>query len=98
MSLSKTILIAHHAAEIRDRVAAALADARHDYVTAGTADAALDAMADPSRPVSLAVVDLGLAPDAGDFVAAIKKRSERNVPVVIFAGSVRSGADVPTLL
>jgi len=98
MSLSKTILIAHHAAEIRDRVAAALADARHDYVTAATADGALDAAGDAARPISLAVIDLGLAPDAGAFVGAIKERAARNVPVVIFAGSVRSGADVPTLL
>ena len=98
MSLSKTILIAHHAAEIRDRVAAALADARHDYGTADSADAALDAVGDPARPISLAVIDLGLAPDAGAFIGAIKQRADRQVPVVIFAGSVRSGADVPTLL
>lgn len=98
MSLSKTILIAHHAADIRDRVAAALADARHDYVTAGTADAALEAAGDETRPISLAVIDLDLTTDAAAFVGAIKQRSERNVPVVIFAGSVRSGADVPTLL
>jgi uncharacterized protein (TIGR02266 family) len=98
MSLSKTILIAHHNAHIRDRVAAALADARHDYVTAETVEAALDAIGNTSRPISLAVIDLGLADDAGAFVAAIKQRSSQHVPVVIFAGSVRSGADVPTLL
>lgn len=98
MSLSKTILIAHHAAEIRDRVAAALADARHDYVTADTADGALAAIGDENRPISLAVVDLGLAADAGTFVSALKRRTARNVPVVVFAGSVRSGAEVPALL
>jgi uncharacterized protein (TIGR02266 family) len=99
LSLSSTILIAHHTAHIRDRVAAALADARHDYVTADTADAALDAVADASRPVSLAVVDVGLAAgDAGTFVGELKQRSGRNVPVVVFAGSVRSGAEVPRLL
>jgi len=98
MSLSKTILIAHRAADIRDRVAAALADARHDYVTADTADAALAAIADDARPISLAVVDLGLSPDAGAFVSALKRGTARTVPVVVFAGSIRSGADVPTLL
>ena len=98
MSLSKTILIAHHTAQIRDRVAAALADARHDYVTADTADAALDAVADPSRPISLAVVDVGLADNAENFVGDLKERSGRNVPVVVFAGTVRSGAEVPRLL
>lgn len=98
MSLSKTILIAHQTAHIRDRVAAALADARHDYVTADSAEAALSAVGDAARPISLAVVDLGLSPDAGAFVTALKRRTARNVPVVIFAGSVRSGADVPALL
>lgn len=98
MSLSKTILIAHQSAHIRDRVAAALADARHDYVTADSAEAALSAAGDDARPISLAVVDLGLAPDAGAFVTALKRRTARNVPVVIFAGSVRSGVDVPALL
>ncbi|TAK15938.1 MAG: hypothetical protein EPO35_06300 [Acidobacteria bacterium] len=98
MSLSKTILIAHHVPEVRDRVAAALADARHDYVTADTADAALAAVADGERPVSLAVVDLGLAPDAGRFVGDLKRHAPRAIPVVVFAGSVRSSADVPALL
>jgi ActR/RegA family two-component response regulator len=98
MSLSKTILIAHQTAQIRDRVAAALADARHDYVTADSADAALSAVGDEARPISLAVIDLGLAPDAGVFVGALKRRTTRNIPVVIFAGSVRSAADVPALL
>jgi len=98
MSLSKTILIAHRAAEIRDRVAAALADARHAFVTADSADAALSAVHNESNPISLAVVDLGLASDAGAFVAALKHQSSRTVPVVVFAGSVRSGADVPALL
>lgn len=97
MSLSKTILIAHHSAEIRDRVAAALADARHDYVTADTAAAALEAAGDETRPISLAVIDLGLAPDARVFIAALKHQGKRTVPVVVFAGSVRSGADVPAL-
>jgi uncharacterized protein (TIGR02266 family) len=31
-------------------------------------------------------------------VSALKRRTARNVPVVVFAGSIRSGADVPTLL
>jgi uncharacterized protein (TIGR02266 family) len=101
MSLSKTILIAHHAPEIRDRVAAALADARHDYVTADTAERALAAVGDDAHPISLAVIDLGLAPDAADFMAALKaalKNSTRHIPIVVFAGSVRSAADVPALL
>jgi uncharacterized protein (TIGR02266 family) len=98
MSLSKTILIAHRSNDVRDRIAAALADARHDYVTADTADAAASAVADPSRPVSLALVDLGLGDDPAALVAAIREHAARSMPVVVFAGTVRSGADVPALL
>ena len=98
MSLSKTILIAHRSSDVRDRIAAALADARHHYVTADTAEAALGAVADPSRPVSLALLDLGLGDDPGRLVGDIRQRAARSMPVVVFAGTVRSGADVPALL
>ncbi len=98
MALSKTILIAHHSSEIRSRIAAALADARHDYVTADTAESAVAAAADPAHPVSLTLLDLGLGLDPGQLVSDIRRQSGRAIPVVVFAGSVRSGADVPALL
>lgn len=98
MSLSKTILIAHRSSEIRDRIAAALADARHDYVTADTAEAAFSAVADPSHPVSLALLDLGLGHDPRQLVSELRRHAARTMPVVVFAGTVRSGADVPVLL
>ncbi len=98
MSLSKTILIAHRSGDIRDRIAAALADARHDYVTAPTLAEAIVALADRSRPVSLALVDLGLGPDPAQLVADLRAHASRTMPVVVFAGTLRSGADVPALL
>jgi uncharacterized protein (TIGR02266 family) len=98
MSLSKTILIAHRSGEVRDRIAAALADARHDYVTADTAQSAVDAVSDPARPVSLTLLDLGLGSDPGQLVADLRSHAARSMPVVVFAGTVRSGADVPALL
>ncbi len=98
MSLSKTILIAHRSNDVRDRIAAALADARHDYVTADTAESAAAAVADQMRPVSLTLLDLGLGDDPGRLVADIRQRAARTMPVVVFAGTVRSGADVPALL
>jgi uncharacterized protein (TIGR02266 family) len=97
MSLSKTILIAHRTPAIRDRVAAALADARHDYVTADSADAATEAVSDAAHPVSLAVIDLTLSDDAPALVRAIRS-SVSAPPVVAFAGSLKSGADVPALM
>ena len=64
----KTILVAHRFTTIRERFAAALADARHAYVMAESGEAALSAAADRSKPVSLALVDLGLAADGVTFV------------------------------
>jgi uncharacterized protein (TIGR02266 family) len=98
MSLSKTILIAHRSGDIRDRIAAALADARHDYVTADSTERAVAALADRSRPVSLALVDLGLGSDPSELIAELRRHALRTMPVVVFAGSLRSGADVPALL
>lgn len=96
MSLSKTILIAHRSGDVCTRVAAALADARHDYVIANTADAAVDVIA--HTPISLTLLDLGLGDDPAALVASIRQNAERSMPVVIFAGTVRSGADIPALL
>ena len=98
MSGAKTILIAHRHAHVRDRFAAALADARHEFVTAETGAAALDAAGDPGAPVSLAIVDLGLAEDGVALVRALRQRSGRPIPVVVFAGTVASADDVRALV
>ena len=97
MSLSKTILIAHRSSDVRDKVAAALADARHEYVTAESAEAAYSAAADTARPVSLVLADLSLTTDPAALLLELRRRAQRPVPVVVFAGSVASGADVPAL-
>lgn len=98
MSLTKTILIAHRSSDVRGRIAAALADARHDYVTADTMDAAVAAVGDPARPISLALVDLGLSSDPAELVNDLRRDAARSMPVVVFAGTVRNGADIPILL
>ncbi len=89
MTQDKTILIAHRQAAIRDRFAAALADARHAFVTADTDLSAREA-ASATPPVSLALVDLGLAEDGVAFVRALRHAADRPLPVVIFAGTVGS--------
>ena len=94
----KTILIAHRHAAVRDRFAAALADARHAYVTADTEQAARVAAADSSRPVSLALVDLGLSAEGSSFVRALRQAAGRPLPVVVFAGSVGAASQVQALL
>jgi uncharacterized protein (TIGR02266 family) len=94
----KTILIAHRQAAVRDRFAAALADARHAYVTADNEQAARQAAANPATPVSLALVDLGLSVDGVAFVNGLRQSAGRALPVVVFAGTVGSADQVRALL
>src|SRR6188472_1103541 len=96
MMQDKIILIAHRDATVRDRFAAALADARHIFVTAATAEAATEAARDGAHPISLAVVDIGLADDGLAWIRGL--RGELKWPVLVFAGTVRSVADARALL
>jgi uncharacterized protein (TIGR02266 family) len=93
----KTILVAHRIAAVRDRFAAALADARHAYVVASTAAAARSAVADETKPVSLVLVDLGLADDAIVFVRELGDTARRPLPIVVFSGSVSAASQVAAL-
>jgi uncharacterized protein (TIGR02266 family) len=94
----KVILIAHRHTAVRDRFAAALADARHGFVLAESDAAARSAVRDQPTPISLALVDLGLAEDGIDFVRALRQAAGRPLPVVVFAGSVDSAEEVRALL
>jgi uncharacterized protein (TIGR02266 family) len=97
-SSAKTILIAHRQAAVRDRFAAALADARHAFVMAEDEHGARHAARDRERPISLALVDLGLATDGVAFIKALKQDAARPLPVVVFSGTVASAEQVPRLL
>jgi len=90
MSASKTILVAHRQAAVRDRFAAALADARHSYVLAESSVSAIALVRD--QPISLALVDAGLADAPAAFVADLKRTGGRPAPVVVFAASVPTAA------
>jgi len=96
--VNKTILIAHRHAGVRDRFAAALADARHSYITADSEAAVQEAAADRDAPISLALIDLGLAQDGVAFVRALREHAGRALPVVVFSGTVASADQVRALL
>ena len=98
MTRDKTILIAHRQSTVRDRFAAALADARHGFVMVDSERAARDAARDAANPISLALVDLGLAEDGVSFVRALRQAAGRPLPVVIFAGTVGSADQIRALL
>lgn len=95
----KTVLIAHQSARVRDQFAAALADARQDYVLADSASALRRAMDDADKTVSLALIDLGLAPEgmAARLVSDTAGAGRRAIPVVVFAGSLASADQVVEL-
>jgi len=93
----KTILVAHRTAAIRDRFAAALADARHAYLLAASAAEIRQAMANETTPVSLALIDLGLADDGVTLVRDLRDAARRPLPVVVFSGSVTHAAQVQAL-
>lgn len=93
---TKTILIAHRAAPVRDRFAVALADAKHDFVMADSEPAAR-AAANGGAPLSLVLVDLSLSADPIAFVRDLRGAGPASRPVAVFAGSVTSAADVPSL-
>jgi uncharacterized protein (TIGR02266 family) len=96
MMQDKIILIAHRDATVRERFAAALADARHTFVTAATAELANAAVRDSARPISLGVVDIGLTEDGLAWIRGL--RGDLTWPVLVFAGTVRSVADARALL
>jgi uncharacterized protein (TIGR02266 family) len=98
---AKTILIAHRHGAVRDRFAAALADARHEFViaeSAEAAEAALRSTPDGASPISLALLDLGLSDDGPALVRAIREAAGRSLPVVVFAGTVPAAGQIPALL
>jgi DNA-binding response OmpR family regulator len=90
----KTILVAHQLPAIRDRFAAALAEARHASVTAPSESRVRAILAERPVRIDLALVDLGIPDAPMDLVADVRRSGERLVPVVVFAGSLISAAQV----
>jgi DNA-binding NarL/FixJ family response regulator len=93
----KTILVAHRLAPISDRFAAALADARHAFVQADAADAALAVVQNADTPISLVLLDLGLAEDGIGFVRDLRRAARQPLPIVVFSGSIAAASQVPEL-
>jgi len=92
----KTILVAHRSLAVRDRFAAALSEARQAYLVAGTEAAVRAALRNEGTPVSLVLLDLGLAGDrdAMAFAGEIRRIGPRPCPIVVFAGSVQSASQI----
>ena len=94
---TKTLLIAHRAAAVRDRIAVALADARHESITATTESEALAVAAARGDVLSLALVDMGLSSDPLTFLRAFRQRPAHSLPLVVFSGTIPSAAEIHAL-
>jgi uncharacterized protein (TIGR02266 family) len=94
---AKTILVAHRLGSIRDRFAAALADAHHAFIAADSAAAAAAAIASRKPAVSLAIVDLGLSDDGVELVRDLCAAAGSPPPMLVFSGSIRSIDQVRSL-
>jgi uncharacterized protein (TIGR02266 family) len=93
----RVVLVAHHLAEVRDRFAAAIADARHACVGVQSEAEARAAAVDQTRRPHLALIDVGLADDPVGFARDVRQGGETPLPTLVFAGSVTSAALVPAL-
>jgi hypothetical protein len=92
----KHLLIAHRSPDVRARFAAALADARHTAVTAGTADDAERGMAGPPA-IALAIVDAGMHTEGAAWIRRLRLQHP-SMPMLIFAGTVRHTTDARVLV
>jgi uncharacterized protein (TIGR02266 family) len=94
----KTVLIADDTAFVRDRFAAALAEAGLQAIAVGTT-AELLARFRPELPrVDLVVLDLQLPPARGvALVRALRERGGAQLPIVVFSGTIGGAEDVRAL-
>lgn len=96
--MSKLVLLAHRDDTVRDRFAAALADARHDAVAASTHASAVTAARRRDPAISLALIDLRLPPDPVTWIRQLRAASHTALPILVFAGTVDSATATRALL
>jgi uncharacterized protein (TIGR02266 family) len=68
------------------------------HVTAGSEGAVHDSLAERGGAISLALIDLGLADDGVALVRTLRERAGRQLPLVVFAGTVASADQIRALL
>lgn len=96
--MSKLVLLAHRDETVRDRFTAALADARHDAVAASSHSSAVVAARRRDPAISLALIDLRLHPDPVAWIRQLRAASHTALPILVFAGTVDTGATTRALL
>jgi uncharacterized protein (TIGR02266 family) len=95
--VAKTVLIADDTAYVRDRFAAALSDAGHQPILAGTVTELLARLRDAGARLDLLVVDLQLPGSKGiDLLKAIRDGG-CTAPMLVFSGTIASARSVRDL-
>jgi uncharacterized protein (TIGR02266 family) len=95
--IAKTVLIADDTAFVRERFGAALGDAGHCAVLAGTAGDLISRVKEQGDRLDLMVIDLRLPQSKGvDLVRAIRQASSR-VPILVFSGTIANADEVRQL-
>lgn len=90
---TKTVVIADDTAFVRDRFAAALAEAGHRAIAVATVPELLACLAREGDGIDLIVVDLQLPPPRGvGLVRLVRARGPSRAPILVFSGTL-SGAD-----
>jgi uncharacterized protein (TIGR02266 family) len=94
--IAKTVLIADDTAFVRERFGAALGDAGHRAVLAGTAGDVLSRVKEQGDRLDLLVIDLRLPQSKGvDLVRAIRQASR--APILVFSGTIANADEVRQL-
>jgi uncharacterized protein (TIGR02266 family) len=96
---AKTVIVADDTAFVRDRFAAALKSAGHTAVTVSSAGELLARLRRDRSPVDLIVMDLRMPHSGGvEMVRELRKMEQgREVPVLIFSGTIASAEEVRDL-
>ena len=95
---TKTVLIAHGAAFVRERFQTALQEAGHRAVTAKSGVELLGRVRADLEELDLLVLDLRLPFASGvDLVRAVRKLDGGRLPILVFSGTITSAEEVREL-
>ena len=99
MPAAKTVIVADDTAFVRDRFAAALKGAGHTAVTVSSGAELLSRLRRDAAQIDLIVMDLRMPHSGGvEIVRELRKIEQgRQVPVLIFSGTIASAEEVRDL-
>ncbi len=95
--VAKTVLIADDTAFVRERFRAALSDAGHQALLAGSISELMSLLREAGAQLDLVVVDLQLARSRGVDVVRTIRQTGLGAPILVFSGTIASAHEVQQL-